>query len=84
MSAEWVSCDSCGRDTKNKSRICKRCLPGNRHLMEHATAVTGPLYLYDYELSDDLSEDSLGPRLSENRFGMVFKDDGEEWHRVEK
>lgn len=82
MSAEWVSCEFCGRDTKNKCRICRRCFPGTRHLQEHAAAAMGPLDEFDGESDYDYSEDAMGPHQAEDRMDAKWVDDDSEWRRA--
>lgn len=46
-----VNCDFCGRDTRNKSRICRVCTGGRNGAMKHSRT------LRMTDKWDDLSED---------------------------
>lgn len=44
----WCCCDMCGRDTKNKSRICAECMRGVRRHKEP----TSESQLQPHEIDD--------------------------------
>jgi len=81
--AEWTSCEFCGRDTRSKYRICRKCTGGDEHSREYATSNMTPLTEWEDECEHDYSEDSLGPKQAENRLGAMWDEEQRGWRKKE-
>ena len=80
MTYPVVCCDFCGRDTPNKSRICRVCAGGHQHSKTHAAADMMPWTEYDNE--DELGEDAYGPKQAEERASAIWIPEESEWKKV--
>ena len=78
-----VCCEFCGRDTKNKSRICRHCTGGHQHTKENAGASMSSFEEYFDESDHDYSENALGPKQAEDRMGAIWLDEQSEWRRAD-
>lgn len=80
--SQLVCCDLCGSDTKNKSRICKRCNCGSgaSHDQVHASSVMGPWSLWENE-DETFDGDEFGPKQAEDRLGALWVDEDSEWRK---
>ena len=77
-----VNCDTCGRDTTNKSRICRFCTGGHQHQREAASSQMTSHDEWSGECEYDYSEDALGPKQAEDRMGAIWVDDDDERRKV--
>ena len=73
------NCSFCGKDTPNKSQICKECTGGNSHAQEHASSAMRCFDEWEGECEYDYSEDSLGPKQYEDRMGAKWNANDSEW-----
>jgi hypothetical protein len=77
-------CLFCGRDTPNKSQICRFCTGGHSHNQEYASASADCHTRIIGEEDYDYSENACGPRTADERMGLVYVYDGGEERESKK
>jgi hypothetical protein len=77
-------CSFCGRDTKNKSMVCRHCTGGHSQNREYFSSTMEAFDEFYDECSYDYSEDSLGPKQSDVRFGSVWIIFIKEWRKYDR